>query len=93
MECPDYSNTGSCRDANCRLPHVDSVANKRRAEAAKSANKGNAGSDDSSDLSSDEGDYEEIDSDDVDSDAVDEDIVMGGSGHELDQQQDFISFA
>lgn len=96
-ECPDYANTGSCRNADCRLPHVDSVANKRRAEATKTAGRqGSPGANDSSDLSSDEEDYQEIDSDDVDSDDMDEeDVVMTGDGeqsHELSQQQDFISF-
>lgn len=96
-ECPDYANTGSCRNADCRLPHVDSVANKRRAEATKTAGRqGSPGANDSSDLSSEEEDYQEIDSDDVDSDDMDEeDVVMTGDGeqsHELSQQQDFISF-
>ncbi|KAL1297586.1 hypothetical protein AAFC00_006149 [Neodothiora populina] len=98
-ECPDYANTGVCRKRDCRLPHVDSVANKRRAEAVKvgdSQGSPNAIANDASDLSSDEDDYQEIDSDDVDSDDLDEeDVIMTGSGlqsHELSQQQDFISF-
>lgn len=98
-ECPDYANTGACRNKDCRLPHVDSVANKRRAEANKSAARQDSpgGGNDSSDLSSDEEDYQEIDSDDVDSDDMDEeDVLMSGAGeqsHELTQQQDFVSFA
>ena len=91
-ECPDYSNTGTCRNKKCRLPHVDRAGNLRKAAVMKA----NKGSDDneSSDLSSDEEDYQEIDSDDVDSEA-EQDIVMTGvdRGHELDQQQDFISFS
>lgn len=95
-ECPDYANTGTCRDANCRLPHVDSVANKRRADAAKAAGKKGSPDPNESDMSSDEEDYQEIDSDDVDSDDLDEDEVMTGSGeqsHELSQQQDFVAFS
>ncbi|KAF1346995.1 hypothetical protein BDV97DRAFT_358289 [Delphinella strobiligena] len=95
-ECPDYANTGTCRDANCRLPHVDSVANKRRADAAKAAGKKGSPDPNESDMSSDEEDYQEIDSDDVDSDDLDEDEVMIGSGeqsHELSQQQDFVAFS
>lgn len=96
-ECPDYANTGNCRAVDCRLPHVDTVANKRRAEAAKATGrKSITNGEDDSDLSSDEEDHQAIDSDDVDSDDLDEDEIMTGSGpqsHELSQQQDFISFA
>lgn len=92
IECPDYANTGVCRDKKCRLPHVDRAGNLRKAAAARKA-ANNSDDNESSDLSSDEDDFEEIDSDDYDSG---EDIVMTGSGdngHELSQQQDFISFA
>lgn len=89
-ECPDYANTGVCRNKKCRLPHVDTAGNLRKAAALKA---GKAEEDQSSDLSSEEEDYEGIDSDDVDSDGM-EDIVMGhDDGHELSQQQDFVSFA
>lgn len=96
FECPDYADTGNCRNAKCRLPHVDSVANKRRAEATKAARSSPDGAD-SSDLSSDEEDYQAIDPEDVDSDDLDDDVVMSGAGagdhgHELTRQQDFISF-
>ena len=99
IECPDYANTGTCRDANCRLPHVDTVANKRRAEAIKAAGRQGSPSanEETSDLSSDEEDYQAIDSEDVDSDDLDgDDAVMSGSGGqslELAQQQDFIAFS
>lgn len=95
IECPDYANTGRCRkpEGECRLPHVDRAGVLRKA-AAKKARKG---SDEDSDLSSDEGNYDEIDQDDVDSDGLDdEDVAMGGSdddSHQLTQQQDFIAFS
>ena len=93
-ECPDYANTGTCRNSRCRLPHIDRAGNLRKAAALK-ANKESDGNE-SPDLSSDEEDYQEIDSDDVDSDDLDEDIDMiesGDGGHELSQQQDFIAFS
>ncbi|PNS18591.1 hypothetical protein CAC42_5130 [Sphaceloma murrayae] len=88
-ECPDYTNTGVCRNKKCRLPHIDRAATLRKAAAAKSED-----DEMSFDVSSEEEDYEEIDSDDADSDEIEEDMVMAGagSGHELSQQQDFISF-
>ena len=90
-ECPDYTNTGTCRNTKCRLPHIDTATNMRKAAAIK-AQKGSDDNDD--DVSSEEEDHEEIDSDDADSDYLDEDIIMAGNGNgrELGQQQDFISF-
>lgn len=73
------------------MPHVDHAGNLRKAAA-----KANKGSDDSSDMSSDEEDYQEIDSDDVDSTNDDEDMVMfntGEEGYEMSEQRDFISFS
>lgn len=93
-ECPDYADKGICRNKNCRLPHVDTAANQRKAMAAKAGKTGTDGNE-SSDMSSDEEDYQMIDSDDVDSDDLDEDVAMAGPGepdHALSQQQDFISF-
>lgn len=92
-ECPDYTNKGACRNTKCRLPHIDTAATLRKVAAAKA----NKGTDDSSDMSSDEGEYQEIDSEDVDSDDdVDEDMIFTGSGdggNELAQQDDFIAFS
>jgi len=90
-ECPDYTNTGTCRNTKCRLPHIDTATNMRKAAAAKAQK---ASDDNDSDISSAEEDHEEIDSDDADSDYLDEDIIMAGEGdgRELGQQQDFISF-
>jgi len=86
FECPDYANTGVCRNKKCRLPHVDRAGNLRRLAATQNATSDN----ESPDLSSDEEDYEEIDGDDVD-----EDEIMIGSDeyeHDLTQQRDYIPF-
>ncbi|KAF2226633.1 hypothetical protein BDZ85DRAFT_256502 [Elsinoe ampelina] len=91
-ECPDYTNTGVCRNKKCRLPHIDRAGTLRKAAAAKAAK----GEDEVAfDVSSDEEDYDEIDSDDADSEEIEDDVVMSGNGdgHELSQQQDFIPFA
>lgn len=94
-ECPDYTNTGVCRNPKCRLPHIDRAGTLRKAAAQKAAK--NSDDDDVSfDVSSDEEEFDEIDSDDVDSEAADEDVIMAGSsdaGRELSQQQDFIAFS
>jgi len=98
-ECPDYANTGACRNRKCRLPHVDRAGQIRKMVANKletpnDSRRGSGQEDDSSDLSSEEEDgYDAIDSDDVDSDGlVDEpmDIRMETDNHELSQQQDFV---
>lgn len=92
-ECPDYTNTGSCPNPKCRLPHIDRAGTLRKAAAQKAVR---VSDDDLSiDVSSDE-DFDEIDSDDADSDEIDEDLIMAGAGannHELSQQQDFISLS
>ncbi|KAG9627140.1 hypothetical protein KCU64_g18438, partial [Aureobasidium melanogenum] len=92
FECPDYANTGVCRNKKCRLPHVDTAGNMRKAKSAE------AKMDDAetSDLSSDEESYDEIDYDDVDSDNFSDNEVMGGTDerdHELSQQQDYVRFS
>ncbi|KAG9764392.1 hypothetical protein KCU73_g990, partial [Aureobasidium melanogenum] len=92
FECPDYANTGVCRNKKCRLPHVDTAGNMRKAKSAE------AKMDDAetSDLSSDEESYDEIDYDDVDSDNFSDNEVMGGTDerdHELSQQQDYVKFS
>lgn len=93
-ECPDYTNTGVCRNSKCRLPHIDRAGTLRKAVVQKSAK--NSDDDLSFEVSSDEEEVDKIDSDDADSDDIDEDVLMAGSsdaGHELSQQQDFISFS
>ena len=93
FECPDYANTGICRNKKCRLPHVDTAGNMRKAKAAEAK----ADEADASDISSDEESYDEMDSDDVDSDNFsDDEIIMSGTdakGHDLSQQQDFVAFS
>ena len=97
-ECPDYANTGLCRNRNCRLPHVDRAGqirkhtanNTEKTEKRKSESSGEEGD---SDLSSVEGDYDEIDSDDVDSEGLEEDVTVfpvDDDPHAVTQQQDFL---
>lgn len=93
FECPDYANHGSCSNRSCSLPHPDRASTLRKA-AAKQAK---IGSDNDSDLSSDEEDQQQDGAgfEDIDSDEA-EDGMMGDAndgGHELSQQQDFISFS
>ncbi|KAK3722191.1 hypothetical protein LTR37_002624 [Vermiconidia calcicola] len=93
FECPDYANHGSCSNRSCSLPHPDRASTLRKA-AAKQAK---IGSDNDSDLSSDEEDQQQDGAgfEDIDSDEA-EDVMMGDAndgGHELSQQQDFISFS
>ncbi|GKT42006.1 zinc finger MIZ domain-containing protein 2 [Colletotrichum spaethianum] len=80
FECPDFSNTGKCKNKGCKLLHREraSVLRKRTDE------------DESEDLSSDD---EPVDSDDVDSDEVEE-FITDGAGDDTDfkVQKDFISF-
>lgn len=85
-ECPDYTNTGVCRNKKCRLPHIDRAGALRKAAAAKKDD-----GEMSFDVSSDEEAYDEIDSDDADSD---EDVIMPAAdgGRELSQQDDFVAF-
>ncbi|KDN65571.1 hypothetical protein CSUB01_03593 [Colletotrichum sublineola] len=80
FECPDFSNTGKCKNKGCKLLHREraSVLRKRTSE------------DEVGDLSSD---AESVDSDDVDSDEVEEFITDGvGDDTDFKVQKDFISF-
>jgi hypothetical protein len=54
FECPDFSNTGRCKNRGCKLLHRERASVLRRADEGEE------------DVSSDE----EADSDDVDSDEV-----------------------
>ncbi|KZF23854.1 CCCH zinc finger protein [Xylona heveae TC161] len=98
-ECPDYANTGSCRNKKCRLPHIDRAGQIRKATAksAEAADGKHSSSDEESDLSSEEEDYDEIDSDDVDSDTFEEeDLTQYATGQpdnaDVSRQKDFIHF-
>ncbi|KAG6999325.1 hypothetical protein G7Y79_00036g072810 [Physcia stellaris] len=97
---------GHCSNPECRYAH--DIARKALAvlnatfvnvpimlTLVKGQRNPGKSSDDSSDLSSDEGDFEEIDSEDVDSDGLDEDMIDApdsDDAHALSQQQDFVKF-
>lgn len=96
-ECPNYANTGMCRDKKCRLPHVDRAGQIRR-NAANLEPNGDKGEptaineEESSDVSSEEEDYDETGSD-VDSDGMDEEPVqvLGYTDkQDLAHQRDYI---
>jgi hypothetical protein len=89
FECPDNATPDGCTDPKCQLPHP-ARAHVLRKAAAKQAK---IGSEDESDVSSEDEDeqiqagFEDIDSDEA------EDVIMGDAdngGHELSQQADFI---
>ncbi|MDI1491425.1 MAG: hypothetical protein OHK93_002634 [Ramalina farinacea] len=102
-ECPDYANTGTCRNTKCALPHVDRAGQiRKRAAAASTANNNvvidretqHDDEEDDDDVVSDE--EEDTNSDDMDSDGVEE--ILGAdpsddaASHALSQQQDFVGF-
>ncbi|KAL2129847.1 hypothetical protein VTI74DRAFT_7213 [Chaetomium olivicolor] len=87
FECPDFSNTGVCKNKGCKLPH------RERASVLRNrAGGGREDDEEMADLSSDDdGDGESIDEDDVDSDEVDEFIGQDESGGlDFAEQRDFI---
>lgn len=83
-ECPDFSNTGSCKVKLCKLPHKNLASTIRKHTATID--------DDDSDLSSD--DDNPIDSDDVDSDDMTEEFFGGEDAPSEDgpisRQDDFV---
>jgi hypothetical protein len=95
-ECPDFTNSGKCAVAGCKLLHRERASVMRRAgndaDADAAAGGGGGGDDDhADDVSSDE---EVADSDDVDSDAAEEFIRSVASGVDADfvAQRDYIAF-
>jgi len=94
LECPNYSNHGHCNDqqkGSCSLPHIDRAGNLRKAAKRQ----GKTGSEDDSDMSSDEELGSDQDMADADSDVAEDDIAaMDASDktHALSQQHDFIAF-
>lgn len=87
-ECPDFSNTGVCKNKGCKLPHRERASVLRRGASASNGNSN--GDDEMEDVSSDD---ESIDDDDIDSDEVDEFIGHdkdGDGGLAFAEQQDFI---
>lgn len=92
-ECPEYANTGTCRQKECHLPHVDRAGQIRKHAANLAENTTGSVDDDDIDLSSDDDD--EMDSDDVDSDGLEDsttDLSGSASSHALSQQQDYVRF-
>jgi len=79
FECPDFSNTGVCKNKGCKLPH------RERASVLR----GNAaGADqDMDDVSSDDG---SVDLDDVDSDDVAEFIEADSDDSDYENPKDFL---
>ncbi|OLN88640.1 Zinc finger CCCH domain-containing protein [Colletotrichum chlorophyti] len=82
FECPDFSNTGKCKNRSCKLLHRERASVLRK--------RADTDGEEMEDLSSDD---EPIDSDDVDSDEVEEFIIDGvGDDSDFKVQKDFISF-
>lgn len=88
-ECPDFSNTGACRNKKCKLPHrlKANVMRKNAALAEPSI-------DEAGDVSSEE-DSDEIGSNDVDSDDLEEDYTAGDrlGAPDVDVEQDYLEFS
>lgn len=80
FECPEFSNTGTCKTKGCKLLH------RERASVLRNQAKADDGAMDE-DLSSDE---EPIDSDDVDSDEVAEFIDAESDDSDFENQKDYI---
>ena len=79
FECPDFSNTGTCKTKGCKLLH------RERASVLRNQTKADEAMDE--DLSSDE---ERVDSDDVDSDEVAEFIDADSDDSDFEHQKDYI---
>ena len=91
-ECPDYSNSGTCKIRHCKLPHIDRAGRMRKL-AANQTGTGDQMDIDDDDVSSEEEMYDQIDSDDADSDDFDEsEEIFGTDTGELSEQQDFVGF-
>ena len=90
-ECPDYANTGICRNKKCRLPHVDRAGQLRK----QAAQLNNRSGEDYNDISSDDATSETGDSDDVDSEGLEEEPILlnGNVGpSQISQNEDFVGF-
>jgi hypothetical protein len=88
-ECPDYSTFGSCRRANCKLPHIDRAGRLRQKTGDLAGGKQQ---DELSDLSSNEDVAEDIDyDDDVDSDDLGDELLRGNDDNDaLPLADDFV---
>lgn len=78
FECPDFANTGVCRNKRCKLQH------RERASVLRSISKPDEVMED---VSSDEG---AVDSDDVDSDDVAELIEADSDDSDFENPKDFL---
>ncbi|KAK6199711.1 hypothetical protein LQW54_009965 [Pestalotiopsis sp. IQ-011] len=81
FECPDFSNTGHCKNKGCKLLH--------RERASVLRNKASSNDEEMADLSSDED--EGAAPDDIDSDEVEE-FIGNDDSDELDFSKDYIGF-
>ncbi|KAK4154651.1 hypothetical protein C8A00DRAFT_42593 [Chaetomidium leptoderma] len=91
FECPDFTNTGTCKIKGCKLPHRERASVLRRGAGARDLS--NMEDEEMGDVSSDDDDDdgESIDDDDVDSDEVDEFIGTDEDGGlDFAEQKDFI---
>lgn len=89
-ECPDFSNTGTCKTKGCKLLHRHKASVMR----TNTTRSNQSGEDESSDISSDE-DGDEIGDDDVDSDDLEE--FFGDEDGNIDvdipMQQDYVQLS
>ena len=99
-ECPNYAESGICRNKKCRLPHIDRAGQLKKYAANAIDNHHQINTvgpaEEETDLTSEEEDYDEIDSDDVDSDGLEDDLMdlsEDAEAHALSQQQDFVRFS
>ncbi|KAI2473056.1 hypothetical protein F4781DRAFT_381700 [Annulohypoxylon bovei var. microspora] len=84
FECPEFSNTGTCKNKGCKRPHIE-----RASVLRKKSNRLSSG--DLEDLSSDDEDAA-ADSDDVDSVDVEEYIKNEDDDLDFAEQKDYIGF-
>lgn len=97
-ECPDYANTGTCRNKRCGLPHVDRAGQIRRhtaqsAESSSTSKSTSMADTNESDISSDEEDDADTDGEDVDSDDLADELIEGVDAlgrQALAEQHDFV---
>ena len=88
FECPDFSNTGTCKIKGCKLPHREKASVLR-----KTAQRETEESSEMVDLTSDDDDDESVASNDIDSDEVDEFVGQDEPGSvDFAEQKDFIKF-
>jgi hypothetical protein len=80
FECPDFSNTGQCKNKGCKLLH--------RERASVLRNMARPGDED---ISSDDDDDETADSNDVDSDEVAEFIEADSDDSDFENPKDFLA--